>query len=179
MISKILDHAFRRYGSAKSAGPWSVFIDGQFSHNGTVLVNFHVRPFLAGLNRHAHRRNRRSIDPSVHPRKTKLQFLSIHSTEVVGSQHVNWDQVIDQLERMSAEFCPRKEANVLINGGNCDIGTDDGKVKGKANFSSINGIWLDIDDGELTPHELANVILPQFKLVIFNSFNNGVDGELD
>jgi hypothetical protein len=103
---------------------------------------------------------------------------SIDSTEVVGSQHVNWDEVIDQLERMSAEFCPRKEANVLINGGNCDIGTDDGKVKGKANFSSINGIWLDIDDGELTPHELATVILPQFKLVIFNSFNNGVDGKL-
>jgi hypothetical protein len=67
---------------------------------------------------------------------------------------------------------------MLINGGKCDIGTDDGKVKGKANFSSINGIWLDIDDGELTPHELANVILPQFKLVIFNSFNNGVDGKL-
>ena len=101
------------------------------------------------------------------------QEANVHSTEVYEAAHNSWSDVIADLEDIHGQLCTKKENATLINGGRCDLKTADGKVKGRDNFSAINGMWLDIDDGEMSPHEFATEIFPTYKLLVFNSFNNG------
>ena len=50
-------------------------------------------------------------------------------------------------------------------------------LKTRAQIIAINGIFLDIDDGEMAPEDMS-FILKDYRHVIYNSANNGKDGKV-
>ncbi len=103
--------------------------------------------------------------------------LHKHSTDVERSCHTDWDDIREQLKTLHKECRDKKEDNALMSGAifaNSGVGE---LKKRKADVALVNGIWLDIDNGELTP-KAFEAIFPEIRWLMWNTFSNGDKGQL-
>ena len=101
---------------------------------------------------------------------------SVVSKQILKSSHQNWNDLRLQLKELHDEYQPTKEANTLASGAMFDASKSGDTAKGLANIQAVNGIWLDFDNGELSPDEFRRMF-PEVKWLIWNSFNNGKDNQ--
>ncbi|MEI7606333.1 MAG: hypothetical protein WCJ64_03000 [Rhodospirillaceae bacterium] len=101
---------------------------------------------------------------------------TIFSTHMDRSAHLDWDDVRSQLRKCLDEAHPKKEANTLVSGAMFDPTKCQDTNKGLGNIVGVNGIWLDFDGGSLMPNDFARMFT-DVRWLLWNSFNNGKDGE--
>jgi hypothetical protein len=86
----------------------------------------------------------------------------------------NWDEVKDSLAIAYTNSPTKKDENIL---SNFVVFDPTSPTKGKDDIQYLSGIQLDFDGGML-PAKRASMILSDFKHLLYNSFNNGKDGDL-
>ena len=101
---------------------------------------------------------------------------SVKSVCVEKSNHINWEDIRAQLRQCLDEFRPQKEDNTLVSGALFDQNKGPDSIKGLANITLVNGVWLDFDGGALTPDEFAKMFT-DVRWWMWNTFNNGNENE--
>jgi hypothetical protein len=83
---------------------------------------------------------------------------------------------------LHAEWQPRKEDTTLISGASFAYVKGCQTVKGLDCVVDVNGMWFDVEATDDVACDLQpddwRVHFPEYKLMAFNSFNNGKDGKL-
>ncbi len=102
--------------------------------------------------------------------------LHIFSENIERSCHTDWEDIRLQLQALHKECREKKKDGALMSGAIFDNANDNTK-KRLADVMLINGMWLDIDSGELTPKIFAT-IFPEIKWLMWNTFSNGDSGKL-
>lgn len=65
----------------------------------------------------------------------------------------------------------RKDDNILLSAGFFERVPGERTIRGKANLTHVNGIFLDNDGGGISPEEFAE-LFPHLRVVVFNSFSS-------
>lgn len=81
------------------------------------------------------------------------------------------DVFIAALKKVHRERRDQKEDNYLISPAVFDPSRSGATSRGLANVLSANGIWIDVDVGDLTHKDFAS-IFPHIRIVAFNSFSS-------
>ena len=103
-------------------------------------------------------------------------YASIHDAEPL--LYLNAGSVEDfiaLLREAHARVTPSKEDNFLLSPAHfiADI-PGCATRRGLANVQHVNGIWLDNDGGDLTPHGFA-ALFPQLRMVVWNTYSSTGD----
>ena len=98
------------------------------------------------------------------------------SAELLGAQLTNWDDVRQLMLEAHALKYACKEDNSLLNLCSFSLDQPAGTFKGRQNIAFVSGIMLDFDGGLLEP-ERVSALLSDIKHMVFNSYNNGKDGQ--
>ncbi|GJE43760.1 hypothetical protein [Methylobacterium soli] len=81
------------------------------------------------------------------------------------------DIFIAALKKAHKEKFLQKEDNHLICPAVFDLMLSGTTTRGLANVLYANGVWIDVDAGDMNPKDLA-AIFPQLRIVVFNSFSS-------
>lgn len=99
-------------------------------------------------------------------------FKSVYSAEPSMRLRLSNNELITQLRDCHKWASTSKTANALISAAAFDPNKSPDTKRGIANIEYVNGIWLDNDDGDLTP-EAFHDIHPDLKLVAYNTYSGG------
>jgi hypothetical protein len=105
------------------------------------------------------------------------QEAHVGSWDLMPNSIATWDDFRTQMRHLADQFCPKKEEATLVSGASFAPLLGETTVKGVKNVVDVNGIWFDVDDGEMHAEDWR-IIFPELKFLAFNSFNNGKDGKL-
>ena len=98
----------------------------------------------------------------------------------VPAGYVHWENVelfISDLKSWWLRALKNKESNFLISPAIFDpnhSNREGNKQRGLKNIRYLQHLWLDFDDGDLKPNEIAD-LFPLNRLVIFNTYNHTTD----
>ncbi len=126
-------------------------------------------------------------------KKTIIQALKVnHSEDAIAitwqpstyssssaMQHAkatNWDEVRQLMHEAHNLDYRCKEDNSLLNMCSFQVDPTHDTYKGRQNIIYVSGIMLDFDGGLLLPN-CASKLFSDFKHMVFNSYNNGKDGD--
>jgi hypothetical protein len=112
------------------------------------------------------------------PPMTITVYENINTNTPTGYVHRdNFEDFIFDLNYWHRRQLKNKESNFLISPAIFDPShphRDGNQRRGRNNIRYLQHIWLDFENGELKPDEIAN-LFPHLRLVIFNTFNNTND----
>ena len=95
----------------------------------------------------------------------------------VPAGYVHWENVelfISDLKSWWLRALKNKESNFLVSPAIFDpnhTNREGNQKRGRSNIQYLRHIWLDFENGELQPNELAK-LFPHTRLVIFNTYNH-------
>jgi len=110
-----------------------------------------------------------SLRSSVYP-ELELSVIASRQSDPIPFVVEDNESLIDQLRQCWSYSANSKHDNILISPAKfvaCD-GAD--TKRGLANVVSVNGIWLDQDEGTLTPQEMQK-IFPNYRFISMNSYS--------
>ena len=84
------------------------------------------------------------------------------------------DFFVDALKALHRRKLTCKEQNVLISPAVFDPGRGTDKKRGLENIVYTRHVWLDFEDGDLSPWELA-ALFPRTRMLVVNSYNHRSD----
>lgn len=98
------------------------------------------------------------------------------SSAMQHAKAANWDEVRQlMLDTHKLDYrC--KEDNSLLNMCSFQVDSTHDTYKGRQNITYVSGIMLDFDGGFLLP-KCASALFSEFKHMVFNSYNNGKNGD--
>jgi hypothetical protein len=94
---------------------------------------------------------------------TPLGYLSGPNTELF----------LGLLEHLHTRTIGSKEANLLISPAVFDpnLKTEDNTMRGVNNIVTMRHLWMDFENGDLRPEEIAE-LFPSIRLAVFNTYNH-------
>jgi len=98
----------------------------------------------------------------------------------VPAGYVHWEDVEDfiaDLKSFNTRQLKNKESNFLISPAIFNPNHPDreiGKKRGLGNIAYLRHLWLDFENGELQPNELAK-LFPHLRIVVVNTYNHTAD----
>jgi hypothetical protein len=101
---------------------------------------------------------------------TATIFGSIYATNGEGVCVVDTNELIKQLKECHAHTYEDKHANGLISSASFDPGKSSDTSRGLDNITSISGIWLDNDGGDLSWQDFQK-IFPNLNMVCMNTYS--------
>jgi hypothetical protein len=111
-----------------------------------------------------------------HPDLSRIEislFGSIYSTDRETTTVADAEAFIAQLKACHRTAIRDKHReNVLANTTVFDETLSEESDRGLANIVSIWGLWLDIDDGEMSPDVIPK-LFPTTRMVVYNSYSGG------
>lgn len=110
--------------------------------------------------------------------KLKLSFeQNVYSMDWIEEELSTADDLRNLLHEAYALKYTTKEANLLISGAQFNPDACNETQKGLANVVGVTAMMLDFDGGTLSPREVT-IILTDIQHLIYNSFNNGKNGQV-
>ena len=101
-------------------------------------------------------------------------FTNKHTTTGLYVIGTNLEEFIGWLEHLSHREVPGKDSNQLISPAIFDPDRDPSQSRGLGNIDHLRHLWLDCEEGDLSPEELPK-LFPTIRMVVTNSYHHHVD----